>query len=94
MDHRPSIDLLEATHPFPGVYQIRAIGSATDDFAGRILAAVEGELPAPSDLEHTIRTTPHGRHISVTLDITVQNAEQVRAIYAAIQQVEGLMLLL
>ena len=43
MDHRPSVELLESTHLFPGVYQIKAIGSAEDDFAGRVVAAVHAK---------------------------------------------------
>ena len=35
--------------------------------------------PAPSDLDHSVRSTPGGRHVAVTLDLTVQTAEQVRA---------------
>jgi uncharacterized protein len=93
MDNRPSIELLESTHLFPGTYQIRAIGRSADDFAGRVIAAVVDELAAPSDLDHSIRTTPGGRHVAVTLDITVQTASQVRAIYATIQTLEGLVLL-
>jgi uncharacterized protein len=93
MDHRPSVELLESTHLFPGTYQIRAIGRSDDDFAGRVIAAVLDELAAPSDLDHSIRTTPGGRHTAVTLDITVQTASQVRSIYAAIQPLEGLVLL-
>ena len=94
MDHRPSVELLESTHRFPGTYQIRAIGRSEDDFAGRVLAAVLDELAAPGDLDHSIRTTSGGRHTAVTLDIAVQTASQVRAIYAAIQPLEGLVLLL
>jgi putative lipoic acid-binding regulatory protein len=93
MDHRPSIELLESTHLFPGTYQIRAIGRSDGDFAGRVIAAVVDELAAPSDLDHSIRSTPGGRHVAVTLDVSVQTADQVRAIYAAIQALEGLILL-
>ena len=32
MDHRPSIDLIESSHAFPGVYRIKAIGAAEGDF--------------------------------------------------------------
>ena len=31
-DNRPSVELLESTHAFPGRYTIKAIGSADDDF--------------------------------------------------------------
>ena len=93
MDNRPSLDLLESTHPFPGTYQIKAIGASTEDFPGRVVAAVQEELPAPSDLDYSVRRTQAGRHVCVTLDITVQTADQVRAIYSRIQEIDGLTLL-
>jgi putative lipoic acid-binding regulatory protein len=92
-DHRPSAELLESVHAFPGTYQIKAIGAAADDFASRVIAAVEDELAVPSDLDHSVRMTPGGRHVALTLDVTVQTPEQVRAIYGRIQQVAGLTLL-
>jgi len=94
MDHRPSIELLESTHAFPGVYRIKAIGRAEADFSARVIAAATRHLAAVSDIDHSIRATRGGRHVSVTLDISVSNADQIRAIYAEIHQLEGLTLLL
>jgi putative lipoic acid-binding regulatory protein len=93
MDHRPSQDLLESNHPFPGTYQIKAIGTSEDDFVSRVIDAVVTELATPGELDHTVRVTPNGRHVSLTLEINVQSADQVRAIYAAIREVKGLTLL-
>ena len=92
-DHRPSVELLESTHLFPGVYQIKAIGRVDDEFEQRVVNVVESHLAATSDLDYSVRTTPGGRHVAVTLDISVQTAEQVRAIYAEIRDIEGLTLL-
>lgn len=89
----PSAELLESVHPFPGSYQIRAIGSAADDFPSRVVSAVQEELAAPGEVDHSVRFTKGGRHVSVTLDLTVQSADQVRAIYARIHEVDGLHLL-
>ncbi len=93
MDHRPSVELLESIHFFPGIYKIKAIGLAHDDFESRVIEAVCSNLAARSDLDYSIRSTPGGRHVAVTLDITVQTAEQVRAIYADIHALKGLTLL-
>lgn len=93
MDHRPSVDLLESIHAFPGVYQIKAIGRAEGEFENRVVEAVYTHLAARSDLDYSVRSTPGGRHVAVTLDISVQTAEQVRAIYAEIRDLEGLTLL-
>jgi putative lipoic acid-binding regulatory protein len=92
-DHRPSVELLESTHLFPGVYQIKAIGRADDEFEQRVVSVVVSHLAASSDLDYSVRTTPGGRHVAITLDISVQTAEQVRAIYAEIRDVQGLTLL-
>ena len=92
-DHRPSVELLESTHPFPGSYTIKAIGQADDDFEQRVIAAVSAYLAAASDLDYTVRATKGGRHVALTLDINVQNAEQVRSIYAELRDVRGLTLL-
>jgi putative lipoic acid-binding regulatory protein len=62
-------------------------------FSRESIAAVYIHLAAHSDLDYSVRTTPTGRHLALTLDITVQTAEQVRAIYAEIREVEGLTLL-
>ncbi len=72
---------------------LKAIGSADDDFEQRVVAAVAALLAAPSDLDYSVRATKGGRHIAVTLDITVQTAEQVRSIYGEIHEVRGLKLL-
>jgi putative lipoic acid-binding regulatory protein len=92
-DHRPSIDLLESSHTFPGVYQIKVIGNAERDFERRVVEAVTAELPAASDLDYSVRKTPGGRHVALTLDITVQTAEQVRIIYDRLRALEGTTLL-
>lgn len=93
MDHRPSRELLESTHSFPGVYQIKAIGVADEDFEGRVVEAVVAELAGPSEVDYSVRSTPGGRHVAVTLEITVQSAEQVRGIYARLNELKGLTLL-
>jgi uncharacterized protein len=90
MDNRPSEDLLESTHAFPGVYHIKAIGSTEGDFAERVVSAVLEEVSGPGEVDYTVRRTPGGRHASVTIDVNVQSAGQVRAIYARIQEVDGL----
>ena len=90
----PSAELLESVHPFPGNYQIRAIGETADDFEGRVVEAAVAEVAAPGEVDHSCRYTRGGRHVAVTLDITVQNAEQVRSIYARLQELDGLRLLL
>jgi len=94
MDPRPSLELLESTHTFPGVYQIKAIGSASGGFQERVLDVVRAELDSVARVGHSVRTTPDGRHIALTLDVNVESAEQVRVIYSKIHSLEGLRFLL
>ncbi len=93
MDPIPSLELIEANHSFPGQYRIKAIGSTGDDFVGRVLAATASEISGPSEVESSVRKTQGGRHVAITLDVTVQTAEQVRAIYARLHREPGLTLL-
>lgn len=90
----PPEELLQSVHQFPGTYQIKAIGASENDFEGRVLAAAVEELATPGELDHSVRLTRGGRHMAVTLDITVQTPAQILAIYARLRQVEGLALLL
>ena len=69
VDHRPSVELLESTHLFPGVYRIKAIGFAADDFQGRVVDAVVAEVAGPSELDYSVRTTPGGRHVADDRDV-------------------------
>jgi putative lipoic acid-binding regulatory protein len=94
MDQNVPPDLLEASHVFPGVYRIKAIGSAEDDFEGRVLGAVRLELASPDAVEFTVRQTAGGRHVALTLDVTVRDAEHVRSVYARIREQKGLLFLL
>lgn len=88
------LDLLESVHSFPGVYQIKAIGSVEGEFVERVIEAVVAELISPGHAEHRVRSTPGGRHVAITFDLQVQSAQQVRDIYAAIRAIDGLAFLL
>lgn len=94
MDMRPSIEALESVHTFPGTYHIKVIGDASDDLVGRVVAAVHEELPAHTDLDYNVRESSGGRHVALTLMISVQTAEHVRVIYARISEVVGVTMIL
>jgi len=72
---------------------LNACGSSGSSGCVHVVEAVVSELATPSELDHTVRVTPGGRHVSLTLEMTVQSAEQVRSIYARIREVKGLTLL-
>ena len=93
MTQLPSIELLEAAHRFPGPYMFKVIGKADNGFAARTVAAVRQEMAAEVDPHFRLRATPGGRHVSVTLELTVESAEQVLAVYRRLLKLTGLVML-
>jgi len=94
----PPLELLEATHQFPGPYTFKAIGVAEGEFERRVVQAVQEAvrevLGTAQNPRHFSRSTSGGKHIAVTLEINVLNAAQVHAIYDRLLTVEGLLVLL
>lgn len=90
----PSIELLEATHKFPCVFHFKAIGVSTDCFTGRVLDAVKLELAEDAEPSFSTRSTPGGRHISVSVEPVVDSAAHVLAIYRQLRELEGLVMLM
>lgn len=94
MNQLPQRELLEATHSFPGTYTFKAIGAADDHFVGRVVTAVRRHLDENVEPSFSTRSTSGGRHVCVTIEPPVSDADDVLVIYASLQQVEGLVLLL
>ncbi len=93
MDELPAIQLLERNHTFPGPYIFKAIGRVENGFAARVVAAVREELAASVDPPFKVREAVGGRHVSVTLEPTLQTARQVLQVYRRIRQTAGLVIL-
>ena len=93
MTDLPAIALLESTHSFPGPYLFKVIGRAERGFVARTVAAVRDELAAEVDPPYRLRESAGGRHIAVSLQPTVQTAQQVLAIYRRLRLVVGLVML-
>jgi putative lipoic acid-binding regulatory protein len=89
----PSVELLEAAHRFPGPYMFKVIGRTENGFAARAVAAVREEVAAEVDPPFRLRETPGGRHVAVTLELTMQTAEQVRDVYRRLLKLTGLVVL-
>ncbi len=94
MVQMPTLDLLRDTHQFPGPYMFKVIGRAEDGFAARVVAAVREELANDSDPPFRLREAVGGRHVSVTVEPTVQTAQEVLAVYHRIRKMAGLVMLL
>lgn len=86
--------LINATHNFPCSYLIKAIGHDVDNFVGRVVQAVRLELDEAMEPPFSSRRSSNGTHISVTIEPIVESSEQVLAIYANLQSLDGLKMLL
>jgi putative lipoic acid-binding regulatory protein len=94
MGDLPSLELLERTHHFPGPYMFKAIGRVENGFAARVVAAVRDELANSVDPPFKVREAAGGRHVSVTVEPTLQTVHQVLAVYRRLRGTAGLVLLL
>lgn len=92
VDRQSSLELLNATHTFPCEFTLKIIGKSTEDFADRCAAAVNSVLPTAQDIPVSLRSTPNGRHTSVTLLPKLSSAEQVLEVYECIKQVDGVVM--
>lgn len=73
----------------------KVIGFAGPDFEPQVCQAAQGALGDRADAQVQARCRPSsgGRYLAVTLEVAVDGAEQVLAIYAALKQVRGVVVL-
>ncbi len=87
-------ELLEAVHEFPCEFLIKVIGASSEDFIERVIAAVISVEVLETDVNYTSRTTSGGRHTSVSITLIAQSSHQVVAIFAAIREVQGVVMVM
>ena len=88
------LESLETNHEFPGTYTFKAIGSSPESFPHSVLSAVTGELNLTDAPPHSVKHTPNGRHVSVTLTLTVETPQHVIKVYSRLQTLDDLVMLL
>lgn len=93
-DRQQSLDLLNQLHEFPAPVMIKVIGANHPTFVARVVAAVRIEIAADEDPPHSTRATPGGRHVSVTLEPLLRDAEQVLAVYERLRKIDGVVMLM
>jgi len=86
------LESLEANHEFPCQYTFKAIGRNPENFVKAVVTAVAQELVNSDEPTHTVKETPNGRHISVTLTPVVESAQQVMKIYQRLQKLDDLVM--
>ena len=94
MDNLPPAELLEATHEFPCRYTFKVIGRDELDFSARTLHALREVIELSGDPQTSARRTANGKHVAVTVEVEIDSADEVLQVYARLQKLEGLELLL
>lgn len=90
----PSIELLESTHTFPGTFTIKAFGDNSEAFIDAARAAAVGVSGSDARVNLSYRASSKGNHGCVTLDVWVEQAHQVHALYICLGEIDGLRMLL
>jgi len=88
-----ALKLLEEHHQFPGPYTFKVIGPWEDGFVDAVKHAAVGVVQKASDCKLSTRPSSKGRYVSISLDVTMQDSAQVLAMYAALRQVDGVVIL-
>ncbi len=90
----PPIELLEATHQFPGPYTFKVIGEQDASFEARVVAAVRELLDYPVDPPYEVRESNGGRHVAVTLELLMESSKQVHSVYERLSKLKGILVML
>lgn len=90
-----ALALLERFHQFPGEYMFKIIGFGGEEFTAAVSAAAEAVLGPLGSPGRRVSSRPSsgGRYTAVTLEVQVTGAPQVLDIYAALKQVQGVVVL-
>ncbi|MGC1273590.1 MAG: DUF493 domain-containing protein [Planctomycetaceae bacterium] len=92
MPDLPSVELLESTHAFPCDYMFKVIGESDALLAARVMDAIRQEISEEHEPALNVRRTAGGRHMCVTIEPRVADANQVLAIYRRIYALDGLVM--
>ena len=90
----PPIELLKATHSFPGPYIFKVIAELDDTLVTRLVTSIRDELKWKEDPKYTLRETTQGKHVSVTFELVMRTAEEIHLVYERLLKEKGVLLLL
>lgn len=85
---------IEELVDFPTRFAFKAVGHHTRSFSDDCLAAFRRAFGDDRRIELRTRLSSKAAYLSVTLTTTVESADQLRAAYAALRTVEGIITVL
>lgn len=86
------MQLIEEMHEFPGPYMLKVIGKTGGSFEADVIATTREVLQLDADPEHSKKSTPNGKHISLTLDFIVESVEQLEKLFDRIKQIDDVVM--
>jgi putative lipoic acid-binding regulatory protein len=90
-----ALDLLRATHKFPGEYHLSVITLSEDQVFSDLRAAVDDGLSAPlADSAYELIPSRGGKYTSHRFKVPCDSAEDVLALYARLSRVKGVVTML
>ncbi|MFM8316434.1 MAG: DUF493 family protein [Deltaproteobacteria bacterium] len=90
----PPIELLESVHSFPGPYTFKIILRNEDSIQGIVLEQIQKTLNLGSKPQASSRISENAKHLSLTVELNLQTAQQVHLVYRSLEQISGVLLLL
>ena len=92
--YAPALEVLERTLSFPCAYVIKAFGPCSPELEAGVLALAKDALSAECVRLQGIKTTRSGDRMSVSVELSVDSAEQIVAAYASMSGCPGLITLM
>ena len=93
-DREATIQALNDCHSFPCPFTFRVIGEGSAAFEAAVVAALESVLGQSAKPSVNSRMSAQKNHQAVTMVVLVASAEQVLQVYAALQNVKGVRMVL
>ena len=87
------LEKLREVHEFPGMFTFKIIGKNDAALEAGALAAIRSMFPEVNP-SLTKRESSKGRHVSLTIEVLVPDAESVAALYARFNELPGLHMLM
>ncbi len=88
-DREQTLEKLRSVHDFPGPYLFKVIGPNASEFVASVVQSIVNVVGADVTPSVDTRESSAGNHLSVSVTIEVQNAEQVLDIYDILSSLEG-----
>jgi len=89
-----ALDILQASHSFPGAYTFTVIARSRDGVTAEIRELVEVEGAPLADEHFVVTASSGGKYVSHRMVVHVADAERVLALYEQFRAIEGVIQLL